>query len=289
MNKIIFLVLGLFFCPAIIFSQNPATLLNDSTASKKEYVQATFKTSRIVIGPSIESPAAGDLLFTVSHHFGKISNGAYEFFGLTTSTIRLGLDYGITKRLSAGIGLSTFQKNLDGCIKYKILSQSTGVNIMPVTVSYFGEIDGTMLKWEHPERQNYFYSRISYANLLLIARKFSRTFSLQLSPSFIHYNLVERKIDQNNVFAIGAGGRLKITKRTSVNIEYHYLLPGQTAKDFNNSLSAGIDIETGGHVFQLFFTNSQPLFNRGFIAETKGNLGKGDISFGFNINRIFTL
>jgi hypothetical protein len=160
---------------------------------------------------------------------------------------------------------------------------------MPVTVSYFGEADLTMLKWEHPEIKNYYYSRISYANMLLIARKFNNVLSLQLTPSFIHYNLVKRKIDQNNVFAIGAGGRLKITKHTSVNIEYHYLLPGQTAKDFNNSLSVGIDIETGGHVFQLFFTNSQPQFTRGFIAETNGSWGKGDISFGFNINRIFTL
>ncbi len=286
MYRIIFLVLGLIYCPVIMFSQNLDSLLADSSTAK-ENVKATFKTSRIVIGQSVESPHTGDLLLTVSHHFGNINNGAYEFFGLTTSTVRLGFDYGITDRLSAAIGICTFEKNLDGCIKYKILAQSTGKYVMPVTLSYFGEIDETLLKWEYPEIRNYFIYKISYANQLLIARKFSSSLSLQLSPTFIHYNFVQRKIDQNNIFAIGAGGRFKITKRASINIEYYYLLPGQTAMDFSNALSLGFDIETGGHVFQIFCTNSQPLFTRGFVAETSGSWGKGNISFGFNINRIF--
>jgi hypothetical protein len=288
MNRIIFLVLGLMYCPVIMFSQNTDSLLTDSS-KEKEIVKATFKTSRIVIGQSVESPHAGDLLFTISHHFGNISNGAYEFYGLTTSTVRLGLDYGITNRLSAAIGICTFEKNLDGCVKYKILVQSTGKHEMPITLSYFGEIDETLLKWEYPEIRNYFIYKFSYANQLLIARKFSNSLSLQLSPTFIHYNFVKRVIDQNNLFAIGGGGRFKITKRTTINIEYYYLLPGQTAKNFNNALSVGFDFETGGHVFQVFLTNSQPLFTRGFIAETSGSWAKGTISLGFNINRVFTL
>jgi len=280
----IFFLVVLF--PFLSNAQNLENLLTDSTTSKNDFVKSTFKTTRIVLGQSIESPPQNNLLVTISHHFGNISEGDYEFFGLTSSTIRLGLDYGITKRLSIGIGLSTYQKNLDGCIKYKILSQSSDDN-MPVTVSYFGEIDETLLKWEYPERKDYLIYKISYANQLLIARKFNDVFSLQLSPTYIHYNLVSLETEQNNVFAIGAGGRFKITTHTSINFEYYYLLPGQTARDFNNAFSIGYDIETGGHVFQLFLTNSQPLFNRGFIAETSGSWMKGNICFGFNINRIF--
>jgi hypothetical protein len=289
MNKTICWFIGFLFHFSFMYSQNQTNTSNDSSAIKKEYINSTFKTTRIVIGPSIESPAPGDLLFTVSHHFGKISEGAYEFFGLTTSTIRLGLDLGVTKKLSAGIGLSTFQKNTDACVKYKILSQSAGSHRIPVTVTYFGEADVTMLKWDHTDIKYNFSSRISYANMILIARKMNKNLSIQLSPSFIHYNFIISPVVQNDIFAIGAGGRYKISKHTSVNIEYYYLLSKSTAQYFNNSFSAGFDIETGGHVFQLFLTNSYPLFNRGFITETNGKWTKGDISFGFNINRIFTL
>jgi hypothetical protein len=284
-----FILFKLILFPLFIFSQNSTWQNRDTAAVKTDHVTSIFKTTRIVLGQSVESPAAHDLLFTVSHHFGNISNGSYEFFGLTTSTVRLGLDYGINKRLSAGIGICTFEKNLDGSVKYRILTQTSGSNKMPVTVSFFGEMDKSMLKWEYPGIKDKFIYRLSYASQLLIARKFTRSLSLQLSPSYIHYNFVKKQADQNDVFAIGAGGRYKITKHTSINFDYYFLLPGQSADQFNNSLSVGFDIETGGHVFQLFLTNSQPLFNRGFIAETQGSWEKGNISFGFNINRIFSL
>ena len=289
MRKLYLLTTFIIIFPALVFAQDPGSSAKDSSSIKKEFTHFAFKTTRIVLGQSIENVDAGNLLFTISHHFGRINQGASEFFGLTTSTVRLGLDYGINERLSAGFGVSTYQKNLDGSFKYKILRQSTGKQAMPVSVSYFGQAVVTTAKWPYPSDKNNITLKMSYANQLLIARKFNSSFSLQLMPTFIHYNLVELKDDQNNVFAIGTGGRFKISKRTSVNVEYHYLLPGQTAKDFNNSLSIGFDIETGGHVFQLFITNSQPLIERGFVAETKGRWNKGDIYFGFNINRIFSL
>lgn len=289
MIKIIQVFVSMICCPLLMHSQDVGILSKDSTTTDKEYAYLTFKTTRVVLGQSIENVNKGNLLFTVSHHFGRINQGAKEFYGLTTSTVRLGLDYGFTNRLTAGFGISTFQKNLDGSLKYKILRQHKGKNTMPVSVSYFGQVVVTTLKWQYPKSKDYFSSRVSYANQLLIARKFNKSFSLQVMPTFIHYNFVVLKTDQNNVFAIGAGGRYKFTKHSSINFEYHYLLPGQTAKDYINSLSVGVDIETGGHVFQLFLTNSQPLIERGFIAETKGKWNKGDIYFGFNISRIFTL
>jgi hypothetical protein len=124
---------------------------------------------------------------------------------------------------------------------------------------------------------------------LLLARKFSDKFSLQVSPTFIHKNLVLTEADDNDTFAMGVGGRLKLTQRVSVNAEYFYLMPGSVADNFVNPLSIGFDIETGGHVFQLHFTNTQPMFERGFITETRGKWTNGDIYFGFNLSRVFTI
>ena len=145
------------------------------------------------------------------------------------------------------------------------------------------------LRWADNTRKNYFSSRLSYVAQVLIARKFSNAFSLQLTPTMVHKNLVATREEQNDIFTIGAGGRLKVTQRTTLNAEYFYLLPGNTADNYRNCLSIGCDIETGGHVFQFRLTNAQPMFERGFITETTGEWGKGDIYFGFIINRVFTL
>ncbi|MCF8236214.1 MAG: DUF5777 family beta-barrel protein, partial [Bacteroidales bacterium] len=254
-----------------------------------DYTFATFKTTRIVKGQSIENPAAGNMLFIVSHQFGRVNSGAYEFFGLDQATIHLGFEYGINERLTVGIGRSSLKKTFDGFVKYKLLRQSSGLRNVPVSVSYFGNAIINSLKWQDPERENYFSSRMQYVNQLLIARKFSPTFSFQLTPSHIHINLVETKEDQNDVFAIGAGGRLKLTNRISLNAEYFYLLPGERADAYKNSFNVGFDIETGGHVFQLFFSNSAGLVEEYFIGETTGDWFGGDIHFGFNINRTFVI
>lgn len=266
-------------------SQDLLDMLGDPTS--KEYTTATFKTTHLILGQSIENVAKGNLNFIISHHFGRINEGSYNFWGLDQSTIRLGVEYGLTDKIELGLGRSTYQKTIDGFVKYKILRQDN--QKMPISVSYFGSMAINTLKWDDPTRENFFSSRLSFVNQILVAKKFNNNLSLQIMPTHVHKNLVKRAIDQNNIFAVGAGGRYKLTQRFSVNAEYYYLLPGQTADDFDNSLSLGVDIETGGHVFQLFFTNSQPLFERGFITETQGKWNKGDVFFGFNIVRTFTI
>jgi len=253
-----------------------------------EYVTATFKTTRIVSGHSIENPANGVLLFMISHHFGRINQGAYDFFGLDQATIRLGLEYGVNDFISVGIGRSSYQKTIDGFVKAKLLRQSTGVRKMPISLTAFTSTDLFTLKWQDPERTNYFSSRFSFVNQLMIARKFNERLSIQVTPTHIHKNLVV-KTNTNDNFALGIGGRYKLTKRLTLNAEYFYNLPGYTADNFENPLSVGFDIETGGHVFQLHFTNSQPMFDRALITETTGKWKNGDIYFGFNISRVFTL
>lgn len=253
------------------------------------YTTATFKSTRVINGHSVENVAKGVLDFRISHRFGFINTGAYEAFGLDGATIRLGWEYGITDRLMVGLGRSSFNKAFDGFVKYKVLRQSTGKRNMPISLSYFGSTVVNSIRWQFPERENYFSSRLFYAHQLLVARKFNNDLSLQLSPTIIHRNLVATRAESNTVMALGASGRYKLNQRLSVNAEYFYVLPDQLAPQFTNSLSVGVDIETGGHVFQLHLTNSTAMTEPGFVTETVGEWEGGDIHFGFNVSRVFTV
>jgi hypothetical protein len=290
MNRTITVLLlaVLFSATGKTYSQSILDEMDDETP-KTQYAFATFKATRIIMGQSVENTAKGELNFLIEHNFGRVNLGPYEFFGLDQANMRLGFDYGINDWLNVGVGRSSYEKTYDGFVKARILRQSSGDRNMPVTVTFYSNIMLNSLKWQDTSRTNYFTSRLSYTAQLLIARKFSNTFSLQLMPTYIHKNLVPRIIDQNDIFALGAGARVKVTQRTSLTGEYYYLLPGQTADDYKNCLSLGVDLETGGHVFQLRISNAQPMFERGFITETSGKWSKGDIYFGFTINRVFTI
>jgi predicted porin len=263
-------------------------LENDSlNKGQKDYTYATFKSTRVINGQSVETQKARVLQFLISHRFGRLNTGAYNFFGLDDATIRLGLEYGINDVFTIGIGRNSLEKTYDGFAKYKVLRQRTSG--MPVSVVLFASTALNTLKFAEPERDNLFSSRLSYTYQVIIGRKFSDKLSLQVSPTMVHRNLVPGILDQNDVYAAGIGGRYKLTKRTSLNAEYFYLLPGKTADDYYNSLSIGFDIETGGHVFQLHFTNSQGMIEKFFVPATNGKWSKGDIYFGFNIARSFNL
>lgn len=255
-----------------------------------DYTSATFKTTRIVIGHSCENPPRGNLLFLITHHFGALNSGYENLFGLKQATIRLGAEYGINDHLGLGVGLNTLQNTWDGFIKYKILRQSKGSKKMPLTLTVLGSTAIYTTKWTNPDRKNYFSSRISYALQIMVARKFGERLSLQIAPTMVHRNLVPSYTDHNTVFAIGAGGRFKISQRVSVNADYYYLFKGQIATTpAYSSLSVGVDIETGGHVFQVFLTNSMGENMESIITQTSGRWADGNIFLGFNISRIFTL
>lgn len=257
--------------------------------NQTNYATATFKATRLINGHTVENVAAGVLDVKISHRFGKLNSGGYELFGLDNASMRMGLDYGITRYLMVGIGRSTFEKTYDAFFKLKLFRQSNGRRKMPFTISYVPTIALKTLKYEDPDRKNYYTSRLYFSHQLLIGRKFSEGTSLQLMPTYIHRNLVKYAAESNDLFAIGIGGRQKITKRVSINAEYYYQVPGYRLNGSSNSLSLGFDIETGGHVFQLHFTNSRGMNERTFISETTGLWEKGDIYFGFNISRVFTL
>ncbi len=295
-NKIVLLFLFIFCSTVTLKAQDTTDLMAQlerevigDNKTKTTYITATFKTTRLINGHTVENVGKGVLDVKISHRFGKLNNGSYELFGLDNASMRMGFDYGITRYLMVGIGRSTFEKTYDGYFKLKLLRQSTGKRKMPVTVSYVPTIAVKTLKFEDPNRKNYFTSRLFYTHQLIIGRKFSEGTSIQLMPTYVHRNLVKLLAEPNGTMAVGVGGRQKISKRISLNVEYYYQIPGYKMTGTTNSLSLGVDIETGGHVFQLHFTNSRGMNERTFISETIGEWGKGDIYFGFNISRVFTV
>ncbi len=253
------------------------------------YASASFKSTHIINSQSIENVAEGVLDFRISHRFGRVNSGVKNLYGLDQATIRLGFDYGITDRLMVGFGRSSVQKALDGTIKFKALRQSSGKKNMPITLSLFASIAANMLEWADEERTNYNSSRLSYTYQILLGRKFSESTSLMLMPTMVHRNLVVNSSVKNDVYILGIGGRQKLNKRLAITGEYYYVIPDQISSIYHNSLSIGIDIETGGHVFQLQFTNSIGMIEKSFMTETTGEWAEGDIHFGFNISRVFTL
>lgn len=281
------------FITGIAFTQDEEESLLDLLGVDEEitnYAQASFKTTLVVNLPSIENTHAGVLDFKIMHRFGYVNTGFYEFFGLDQATTRLALIYGITDRIEVGVGRSTLNKNWDGFTKWRILWQSTGAKNMPLSLSFFANASYRSIRYPEDDiRTIYPSSNFYYTFQFLLARKFSESFTLQLVPSLVHRNLIETPEEKNDVFSLGLSGRIKLSKRIALNLEYFYSFPDQLASQYVNPLSIGIDIETGGHVFQLLFTNATGMVPDAVITETTGKWSQGDIRFGFNISRVFTI
>jgi hypothetical protein len=261
-----------------------------------EYAYATFKGTRIINLQSNELPAKGVMQFMIMHRFGAINDEfLYNFFGLDVAQIRLSLDYSFTDWLNVGIGRSSFSKTYDGFAKIRLLRQSKGAKNMPFGLVWYFTINYTTLKWDDnlPHNES---DRLSYTHELIMVRKFSKNFSLELVPSLVHFNLVEDQKTPNDIFVLGIGGRYKITNRVAFTAEYGLQLTDNFYYDtdgnktnYENALSIGVDIETGGHVFQIHATNSRGLADPQWMARTPGSWGNGDIFLGFNISRVFTV
>lgn len=262
--------------------------LDSAVAQSHNKVIATFKATRIINGQSIEGAGKGELQFVVSHRFGQVNHGVQTFFGLDDANTMLSLEYGITDKLQVALQRSSFNKMVDGFVKYRFLDQTVD-DRMPFSVALFLEATvNTTSTSEDAIVQPEFKHRWSYVTQLLLARKFGEAFSLQLSPTLLHRNLVSLDEDPVDLPALGAGARYKLSERVSLNLEYFYRFREDAGKSFN-PFAIGLDIETGGHVFQLHFTNARQMTEKGFLAETTGDFFDGDIHFGFNISRVFQL
>jgi hypothetical protein len=266
-------------------SQNFDLFAESNSNLSPDITTATFKTTRIVNGQSIENVGAGVLDFRILHRFGPLSQGGYNLFGLDQATMRIGLDYGITSRLMIGIGRSTFEKQYDAFLKYRIIRQQSGERNIPFSMSYAGTAIYKSLKDATTTYTPYASDKFSFAHQILLASKISDYLSLQLTPTLLHYNIVENATIPNDFYSLGTGLRVRLSKRVNLITEYYHRFNKLTGYD--DPLTMGFDIETGGHVFQLNVTNSTGMTERTFINETTGTWAKGDLRFGFTISRVF--
>lgn len=260
-------------------------MLEDQIEEEPVEVAYTFKSTRVINSHSIERMKYGQLDFRINHRFGQVNLGWRELWGLDQAKISFDFGYGVTDWLMVGFRRSTYKKLYDGSLKFSILRQTTGAKTIPIALSYYTNIG---INSEEDEEGFPFTQRLSYTHQILVARKFSEAISLQVMPAFVHRNLVNFD-EENDAIAIGIGGRYKFVRRVAFTFEYFWSTAAADNENIYNPLSVGFDIETGGHVFQLFFTNSQVMEESGFLTETTGSWLDGGIFFGFNISRVFAV
>lgn len=261
--------------------------VEDSTPHK-EHVTNAFKSSRVINGHSMEMLGAGVLDLRILHRFGPVNQGIGQFFGLDQASMRLGFDYGICKNLTVGVGRTTTKKELDGFVKYRAIWQGRGPGASPVSVVLVAGMSVQTYKSLDPTKTISFNERAGYYYQAIVGRKFTDRFTVQLSPTLVHRNVVATD-DVNDIYAVGIGSRFKLTRSVAFVVDYFYVTNGLPHDAGSNPLSIGFDIETGGHVFQLHFSNTSGMNERAFITETTNKWGKGDIQFGFNLSRVFTV
>lgn len=258
--------------------------LNDSSHQTQK-ISGAFKSTRVINAHSTEMLGKGDLDVRILHRFGMVNQGVKQLFGLDQASMRMGADYGITKNIMVGLGRSTFRKELDAFAKFRILQQAKGYKAMPV--SLLAAVGATI--WTEQSFDSIkpgIDDRTTYYLQLIIGKKITSAISLQLSPIVLHSSRVDNVGTNNTAVALGGGGRIKFSKRMAFTFDYHHIL-GPKVAGYQSPLSAGIDIETGGHVFQLHFSNAVGMNERAYIAQTTDKFFKGHIRFGFNLSRLF--
>lgn len=282
--------------PIALHAQDADSLLsqfgsNDSTGK----VNATFKSTRVVLSHSTETQKKYDLDLRIRHHFGDIGGsfgGSHTLFGLDGATdLFIGLDYGVTDRFTVGIGRSRQEELYDVFLKYKLLEQSQD-KTRPVTITLVGQT-GLMAREENSNEFDKYSNRFSHMLQALVARKFSQTLSFQVMPTYLIRSQSLDELDNNNLFSLGFAGRLKLTKRLSFVADYQLVnsfgRPEEVTENLYNPLGVGFEIETGGHIFSLNFMNSEYILENNFIPNTRKSWTDGGVRFGFTISRNFTL
>jgi len=280
----------LFLLMSPLFSQEDLLDLLEEDLEKSEYVESSFKGTRVVNAQSLEIPKPKILQFMIQHRFGSIENGFYDLFGMDYATIRFDFHYGLSDRISFGIGRSSLDKIYDVFLKSKLIRQTSGAKSFPFSVLLYSDIGiDTKRKSEtNAAVKDNFSNRLLYVNQLIIGRKFSRNLSIQILPTLIHRNLVPTNDDEHDLSSMGIAGRYKLSNRLSINVDY-FIPIGDRNKNYKNSLAFGFDYETGGHVFQIMLANSQGPYEYTFIENANGDLSNGILYLGFNISRSFTL
>jgi len=272
---------------------DPMSLLQGlAEAPKDEPVIATFKATRLINQQTIEVGGTRSLDFRIHHHFGPFNSGAYDFWGIDGgASIRLGLEYSYNGRLQFGLGRTSYEKQIDGFLKYRLLRQSKSGS-MPISVTLFSGAYRNGIKGLQIggiDKFKYASDRLSFVQQIIIARKIDDKLSIQITPTMVHYNLVENLADNNDAYFLGIAGRYKISNRTAITYEYGANLLNYSESKYYDSMGIGLDIETGGHVFQMFLTNSFGMTENQTFARTNSAWADRGFRLGFNVSRMFTL
>lgn len=295
MKKNYVLILALYFgwIPFSIAQEDDLlSLVENNQPKQKNFVSATFKGTRLINFHTVEVPGKNSLEFRISHHFGDFNTGGYNLWGLDGgASIRLGLEYSKDGRFEVGFGRSSLEKVYDGFLKYKLIRQTTDSK-QPVTVTLFSSMFYTTLKDPNAQttgsdRYAFTSSRLNYCHQIIIGRKFSDKFSAQFAPVLVHYNLVDFVAQSNDQFIASFAARYKFTKRFAVTFEYGARLNDRNIGSYYDSMGIGFDLETGGHVFQMFFTNSAGMIESQYYGRTTSDWRNFGIKLGFNISRMF--
>lgn len=274
-------------------------MLDESAPAENTKVFATFKDIKIINVQTIETVKKQTLAFNITHRFGNVNTGVHGFYGFDSAdNIRFSLDYGVTDKLMIGIGRSKVRELIDASVKFRFLEQTSN-NTVPVSIAVYGCAAITPMadlldQWSRPAH------RISYSSQLIIARKFGSRLSIELLPTYVHRNYVDGLVNDNNqahetndLLALGVGGRLKITKRSAIIFDYYHTFSAYRRNNdgdpYYAPLSVGYEIETGGHVFHINFTNSSGIVENDYIPYSDDNWLDGGFKMGFNISRVFNL
>lgn len=276
--------LSFFGVGANAFSQEDLLDLLEEEATEATFDYPAFKAMKIGNLQSTKVAQGGDMYMYVSHRFGTVKDGVSTFFGLDNANTKIQLVYGVWDGFQIGLSRESLRKTYAGSAKLKLAEQT---DQFPFYLTAYGAVNlNTQLDEEIYPKMKY-ADRLSYTSQLLIARRFSNKFSLEIAPTFVRQNLVWEPFQDHNQYALGIGGRYRLTKRMSINADYVYNFSRAEQSVYNDPLTIGIDIETGGHVFQLLFSNAQSTNEPGFISNAEGDWNEGDVFFGFNIVRVF--
>lgn len=293
-NQTTFMKLLRRFCLILLCS--PITLiaqddlldeLENEIPDTKQAVSSVFKGVKIINFESTKLIGKDQLYFMISHRFGSLKDGVDNFLGLDEASVRIQFIYAPIDWLNMSISRSGFNKTYDGAIKYRLLRQEkdgfpftlVGYNLLTINTDLDKDLFPKLT----------FSDRLGYASQVLVSRKFNNWLSLEFAPTYFHDNTVLEDGQDNAQFVLGFGGRLKLTKRIAVVSDYGIHLNRVRNSAFKNALAVGVEIETGGHVFQIHASNSQAIFENGFLGQARGDFAEGDIFLGFNISRAFSL
>ncbi len=286
------LLLGFLFAAAAGSAWAQDDLLSELDAiappAPKQFAFATFKGTKVVNGATVEMPGSGVGQFIVGHRFGALNDKPlYNLFGMDVAQIRFEYSYNPVSWLNVGAGRSSGSKTYDGFTKVRLLRQSKGGRGLnsPITAVWYSSMTLTTVPFTDGF-DHFFSDRLAYAHQLLLARKMGEKISIQVAPTLVHFNLVPLASDRNDQLGLGLSGRYKLTQRMALTAET--MLRQTPFSGTHTPISIGLDVETGGHVFQFHVTNARSMADPQWMMQTPGSWAKGDVFLGFNISRVFT-